>query len=1205
MLDQCPTSKKEGLPVEKPTAAALETSAATGKSYWRSLDELSGRAEFKEFLHREFPAYASELLDGSRRMFLKIMGAGLALAGAATVPGCRRPDHKIVPYNNQPEFVIAGKALYYATAMPLPGGGCEGLLAETYEGRPTKLEGNPLHPENLGKSSTSAQAQILDLYDPDRDAAVISAMAKERGEAFDVKPWGEFESFARSHFAGFDSTGGAGLAFLVEKATSPSRDALRDKIGKKWPKAKWLPYEAVDNEGELAGMRIAFGAAMKPVHDLSQAKVIVSFDRDFACGEGATLGESRGFAAGRYKDGPDGHQASGSSMSRVYTFESMMSLIGGQSDHRYAVRPSRIGAAVGALAKAVLARGGAAAAGSLGASLASGLASSGDGLPDAKVFEAIAEELAAHRGASVVMCGASQPAEVHALVAALNTALQNTGKTVRYIPIKGDAAVSSLASIGALAAAIDRGEVDTLVTIGCNPVFDAPADLGFAEKYKKVAHTIHLGYADETGQASTMHLARCHFLESWSDVESWEGVYSVVQPMIKPLFPSHNELQLLATIAGEGDTDPYATVRSTLRGRTGLIDFEKKWRRALHDGMVGPAGAPEAAASINMSAVGKAVSDAAATRHDGLEVVFQACPFVHDGRLGNNGWLQEVPHTVTKLTWDNPALMSPATARKLGISTDRHPVTNQYNHGHVVTLTVGGKSMDIAVWIQPGLADDTVVLHLGYGRRVGGRIAEGTGFNTYAVRSSSGMRIASGATIATGKASPYLLANVQDHWTMEGRDIFREVDHPRWKKFGDLDYLANKELQKDSYDRSRNVNFAGLLGMEGHAPANIDIYKGAQKRDQALRFTETDAAGDPLRDEKGNIVPIKNKYGKAIQQWGMSIDLTTCTGCAACVVACQAENNIPIVGKKEVAKGRELHWMRVDRYYATAPTGHADKDTLGIGGDADIAADPDMVVMPVTCVHCENAPCEVVCPVNATVHDEQGNNNMAYNRCIGTRYCSNNCPYKVRRFNFFDYGTKQFRGNFTGKDVVKDLPSVMQPPSEYFVPPRLREKKIEIATMQYNPHVTVRSRGMMEKCTYCIQRVNASRVETKLADLSHIPDGFVQTACQQACPTDAIVFGDIYDHAANDGKGSRVKQARTHGRSYQLLAYLNTRPRTTHMIRLRNPNPALVDEARRANWDMPLGHHHHESHGDEHHGSEPKGKGHVMSLPILTQGALA
>ena len=1214
MLDQCPTSKKDGLPVEKP-ATARDLSAATGKSYWRSLDDLAERPEFKEFVHREFPAYASELLGGSRRAFLKVMGAGLALAGAATVPGCRRPDHKIVTYNNQPEFVVAGKPLFYATAMPLPGGGCEGLLAETHEGRPTKLEGNPLHPTNLGKSSTLAQAAILDLYDPDRDAAVIAAMAEERGESFNVTPWNDFKTFARVHFPAFDATGGTGLAFLVEKATSPSRDALRDKAMKRWPKARWFAYEAIDNEGEIEGTRIALGSPMKVTHDLATAQVVVSFDRDFVGAEG-TISDSRGFAAARYKDGPDGHEASGSTMSRVYLFESMMSLAGGQCDHRYALKPSKIGAAAAALARALAAKG----AGPL-----SGLSSSLGGfsdqeLPAQRVFDVIAEDLLAHRGRGVVMVGASQPAEVHALVAAINGALGNAGTTVRYLPLKGDAAQSSLASIRALGDAIDANEVDTLVTIGCNPVYDAPADLSFADKYKKIAHSIRLGPADETGQASKMHVARCHFLESWSDVETWDGVYSVVQPMIRPLFPSNNELELLATVLNENDTDPYIIVRNTMRARAGVAvpDFERAWRRALHDGMSSPAPIAAQAPNVNTSAVGAALAGLARrpAAPTGVELLFQPSPHVHDGRFANNGWLQELPNTVTKITWDNPVLVSPATAKKLGITTDRHPVTPQYNHGQMVTITIDGRELKVPAWIQPGLADDVLVLQLGYGRRVGGRIAEGTGFNAYALRTTGMMRWAyiAGQTSVT-TSDPHLLACVQDHWTMEGRDIFREIDLPRWKKFGDLDYLGDKKLQKDSYDRSRNVNFAGLMGMEGHTPANRDIYSKAQKKDQALRFTELDDKGDPLRDAKGNVVPIKNIHGKPIQQWGMSIDLTTCTGCAACVIACQAENNIPIVGKQEVAKGRELHWIRVDRYYATAPTGHEQKDTLGIGNDEHIAADPDMVVMPITCLHCENAPCEVVCPVNATVHDEQGNNNMAYNRCIGTRYCSNNCPYKVRRFNFFDYGTKQFRGNFAGKEEVSALPKLMQPPSEYFVPPRLREKKIEVATMQYNPHVTVRSRGVMEKCTFCIQRVNAARVETKVADLSHIPDGFVQTACQQACPTDAIVFGDIYDSDCNDGKGSRVKQARNHPRSYQLLSYLNTRPRTTHKIRIRNPNPALVDDTRRALWDQPIGHHHHDSHehgsdgasgGHDSHSSEPKAKGHVMSLPVLnSKGVLA
>ncbi|MDX2114427.1 MAG: TAT-variant-translocated molybdopterin oxidoreductase [Planctomycetota bacterium] len=1212
VLDQCPSSHKEGKPVATP-ASARALSAATGKSYWRSLDDLAGTKDFRSFVEREFPAMASELLDGSRRHFLRIMGASLALAGAATVPGCRRPDHKILAYNRQPEDVIPGVPLFYATAMPLPGGSCEGLLAETYEGRPTKLEGNPLHPENRGKSSVRAQAAILDLYDPDRGPAVAEALTGEAGAAVKATPLADAVAQTREAFAQIGAAKGRGLAFLVEKTTSPSRDALRDRVlsAGKWPEARWFAYEAIDNEGELAATRAVLGGPAKALHDFSQARVVVSLGHDFlTCGAGVS--DSRGFAAARYRDGDAGHEASGSSMSRLYVFESMLTLTGGQADHRWAVRPSRIAACAMALARAVASKLDAAAARGLTDALGRAAASDGAGVPSADVFNAIADDLLNARGTSLLAAGEHQPAQVHALVAALNAALGNVGRTVRYVPLKGDAGQSSLASIRALKEAIDAGQVSTLVVVGANPVYSAPADLAFAESYAKVPLTVHLGEADETAAASKIHVARTHFLESWGDVETWDGVYSVVQPMIDRLYAgTASDLELLASLAGESDTDPYFIVRNTVRARAGNADFEKLWRRTLHDGM-SPAGQPRGPAmAVDFAGVARALAEPLPAAGDGLEILFLASPQVHDGRMANNGWLQELPDAVTKLTWDNAILMNPATAQRLGFSTDRHPVTPQYCHGEMMTLSVGGRSVDAPLWPQPGLADDTVAVHLGYGRRVCGRVARGSGFDFFGVRPGSGQGFASGVTVeaARGK-SPYLLATTQDHWTLEGRDILREVDLPRWQKFGDIDYLKAKDLQKDPYDRTRRLNFAGLLGMESHTPANVDMYEATQKNAYALRFTEEDENGNPLRDEKGNIVPIKNVHGKPIQQWGMSIDLTTCTGCGACMVACQAENNVPIVGKKEVAKGREMHWIRVDRYYSTAPTSEAQKDTLGVGDDSAILADADMMVMPVTCVHCENAPCEVVCPVNATVHDEQGNNNMAYNRCIGTRYCSNNCPYKVRRFNFFDYATKQFRGNFAGKDLTEKLPEIARPPSEHFVPPRLRQKKLEVATMQHNPHVTVRSRGVMEKCTYCIQRVNAARVETKLADLNLIPDGFVQTACQQACPTDAIVFGDIYDSWSGNGAGSRVKQKRGDGRSYQLLAYLNTRPRTTHMLRIRNPNPALVDASRRARWDHPLGHGHGGSDHSAPHGSgghEAKPEGHVMSLPILTpsRGALA
>ncbi len=1181
-------------------SVAGDTVAAAGKAYWRSLDQLAGTAEFKDFLHREFPTLASELLDGSRRHFLRLMGASLALAGAATIPGCRRPENHIIAYNRQPEEIVPGKPLYYATAMPLPGGGCEGLLAETFEGRPTKLEGNPLHPDALGRSSSAAQAGILDLYDPDRDPAVAAALAAERGQDLKTTPWTDFVSFAGGHFAGYDAAQGQGLAFLVEKTTSPSRDALRDRILAKWPKARWYPYEALDNDNALEGTRIAFGRPMHETIDLASAKVIVALDRDFLGGEGGTLGDARGYATGRYAPGSaPGRAAADSEMSRLYVIEPMMTLTGGQADHRWALKPSRVAAAAMNLANAVFSR--------LGSSVPQALASAvtgagavlgGSDLPGKESIDAIADDLIAHKGASLVVAGPTQPAAVHALAAALNVALGNLGSTVRYSPLKGDAAASGLASITSLAADIDAGAINTLIILGCNPVYDAPADLDFPARYAKVQHRIHLGQADETALASSMHLARCHYLESWSDVESWDGTYSVVQPMIQPLFPSTGELQFLATIAGETDTDPYTIVRNSLRTRLGPAGFETKWRRALHDGLIPATAAPAAAPGLNPDAVAAAMEslEAVSKPSGNIELLFLASPHVHDGRSANNGWMQELPHAVTKIAWDNPALAGPATMKQLGFATERHPLTAQYNHAYVASITSAGKTIEMPLWPQPGLAEGTVVVHLGYGRRVCGRVGAGTGFDAYPLRTTASMRIARGAQVAkaTGR-EPWLIATTQDHWTMEGRDIVREIDLAAWKKFGD------EQLQsKDPYDRTRDLNLAARLGMESHAPANIDIYKPKQKQTQAARFTEQDAEGNPLRDAKGNIIPIKNKYGKPIQQWGMSIDLTTCSGCGACTIACQAENNIPIVGKKELAKGREMHWMRVDRYYGTAATADTEKDTSGIGGDKDITADPDMVVMPVTCVHCENAPCEVVCPVNATVHDQEGNNNMAYNRCIGTRYCSNNCPYKVRRFNFFDYATKQFRGVYSGKPLAEQMPKALQPPSEHFVPPRLRQKKLEVATLQSNPHVTVRSRGMMEKCTYCVQRVNMARVETKLADLAHIPDGFMQTACEQACPTGSIVFGDIYDHDANDGAGSRVKQKRNDGRTYQLLSFLNTRPRTTHMLRLRNPNPALADAARKARWDHPF-HHEPASHGGaDTHSEQPKGEGHVMSLPLLT-----
>ncbi|MDI9637738.1 4Fe-4S dicluster domain-containing protein [Geitlerinema splendidum] len=753
------------------------------------------------------------------------------------------------------------------------------------------------------------------------------------------------------------------------------------------------------------------------------------------------------------------------------------------------------------------------------------------------------------------MAGASMPAGMHALACAANEALGALGGVVTYRPYGEDAGASSTQSIRDLAGAMGSGAVETLVVIGCNPVFDAPADLEFAAKYTRVPTTVHLGEnLDETAVASTWHVNRAHYLESWGDVSSWDGTISAVQPMIAPIFGGKTELELLGAVVGDEERDGYGMVRRTWREMTGLRGeaFEKAWKRALHDGFMAGSAPRAATPSVKRDGVASAARGVSVAGGE-MEAVFLPDAKLWDGRYANNGWLQELPHPTTKVTWDNPAMLSPATAERLGVkNTD------------TVEVTVGGRTMRLVAWIVPGLSDGTVALELGQGRATGGRLCVGTGFNTYAVRGSdapylatSGVSVRRASGSAADRAYAGVVATTQDHHSMEGRPIIREIDLAAWKKHGDTVFVS-----KDSYGNKRTLALGEQLGDMTHTPVNRDVYLERQRHSYRLK----------------NPVPGQNErqrqvYPTGLQQWGMSIDLTTCTGCGACVTACQSENNIPVIGKAEVWKGREMHWIRVDRYFA---------------GGVD---DPEMVVQPVNCMHCENAPCETVCPVNATIHGPEGTNDMAYNRCIGTRYCANNCPYKVRRFNWFDYATKDFKGGFG--QWGKGLPSDLMPKNEALVPPRLRAEISELETLQRNPNVTVRSRGVMEKCTYCLQRINRARVETKAQDLKGIPDGFFEVACQQACPSESIVFGDISDPA------SEASALRSHGRTYALLGYLNTVPRTTYMIRLRNPNPRI----RKPVEDPPALHHGEE--GGDHGGAKGgHGEGHAdgtkrLSLPVL------
>ncbi|MBX3367491.1 MAG: TAT-variant-translocated molybdopterin oxidoreductase [Phycisphaeraceae bacterium] len=1151
--DQCPSTKGKLTPdANRREPDRVNAGLAGGAKYWRSVEEFADCGEYRDFLEREFPAGASELDAASRRDFIKVMGASFALAGAATIPGCRRPDHKILAYSREvPEDVIPGKPLYYATSMPLPGGGAEGLVVETHEGRPTKIEGNPLHPINRGKASVWSLASILGLYDPDRlKQPAYQNPARGRLPA----SWDDFATWSKDHFATYASNGGEGLVFLADKKSSPTRDAMRDAVLKKFPKAVWSAYDAGEAEGATRGSEIAFGKPGREIFALSKARVILSLDRDVVEQEPASLVHARELAPTRAV------MTSHDEMSRVYMVESGFSHTGSNADHRFRVSPARIGAYAIAIARAVCERLGSGAS-SLGAAVAMATFEPGPDI-DQKFIDAVADDLVdgANRGRSAIMAGAAQPPAVHAIVHGLNALLGNVGNTVSYCQMSAEEASSSTASVAAVAEMLATGRATTLVMLNVNPAYDAPADLDFAARMAK-ATTITLSVdANETESISTWSLNGTHYLESWGDTIAADGTLSPTQPMIAPLYaPAHSDIELLAMIAGHSTTDGFEIVRATWKGVM-PGDFEKSWRRSLHDGVAPVSPRSPGAWPANMGAIAEAARTLAvgpAPSKDSLDIAFTTGR-IYDGRFANHAWLQELPDIGTRVVWDNPALVSPATARALGVEpvgySDKDPsriyTKPKYPHAQMATLAVGGRSMQVPVWILPGMADNTVLFPLGYGRRVcghvGGNESDPVGFDANRVRESKSGRIVRNVRL-TRSTGTHLIASTQNHWSMEGRTaIVRSVDLPAWKKFGDQPPVSEPD---PIYARKiKELSFAEKLGELSHTPPNIGIY------------------ANPLNESLVDPKP-GSRYSRG-PQWGMTIDLSSCTGCGACTIACQSENNIPVVGKKETAKGREMTWIRVDRYFI---------------GD-DINSPEAMYHQPVACVHCENAPCETVCPVNATAHGTEGTNDMAYNRCIGTRYCANNCPYKVRRFNFFDYAVTKFNGSYYGKDLMPGG----GPKNVNLIPPRLRQKLDEISRMKMNPDVTVRSRGVMEKCSYCMQRINAARVETKLQGLPGIPDGFFQVACQQACPSNAITFGDILDEA------SKVSKTRQNQRSYMLLGYLNTRPRTSHMVRVSNPNPKL-----RKPVEDPFHHGHgdhgHGDHGHDHDGhADAHGNGHAF-----------
>ena len=1074
----------------------------TGPQYFRSPEAMADSAQLQEWAEREFPAGASELtVAESRRDFMKLMSASFMLAGFG-LTGCRRPTEHIYPFGKQPEGYLHGVAQHFATAMPTRTGAIP-LLAKSSDGRPTKVEPNPLHPDQAG-TDQFAQASVLGLYDPDRAQHFRNkGNIAKRVDALDA-----LSQISKRAAA----NGGRGLAIIAESNSSPTRARLQAAIAAKLPNAVWATYDAVDSTIHTQAASLVTGKQVTPYFKFAGAKRILSLDCDFLGSEDEMYRYTRDFAKGRKIAKPDTAQGF-ELISRLYTVESLMTLTGFSADHRMRVAPSQVAALAAQLAAEVLKQSGRTSllnTSTLAASLK----------VDVTLKNWVAEcakDLVAHKGAALVVAGQGQPLAVHVLAHAMNEVLGAFGKTIELhdAPAAGKP----------LAAAVGA---ETVVVLGANPAYTASET--WSQIAKSAKTIVHLGsHEDETGKTATWHLPAAHYLESWGDARTSDGTVVAIQPLIAPLFAGLTEAEVLGHLLGNPIANSYSLTRETFAALTaGALD-EEKWKKFLHDGLLEGSAAPAVSGSFNWTAAATALGLVTATpapSKEKLEVIFHRDASVDDGRYTNNGWLQELPDPITKLVWDNAVLISRETATQLG-----------WKNGDVIAISANGRTVEGGIWIQPGMADFTLGLALGYGRKWG-RIAsfedKSVGFDAYPLRTGTAGFITGASAKSANRTHPFICT--QDHWTLHGRPVVREANVDQFLKKPD---------------------FAKHMDLDGHTeflPKNPDgsiknIYEHPYKTHPELASKS--------------------------HQWGMVVDLNACTGCSACVIACQSENNIPIVGKDQVAKGREMHWMRIDRYYAADPrkketgsilaafksnvTGsQGNPDTVNLVERDELQAtkrwidDPQVVTQPMMCQHCENAPCESVCPVNATAHDDEGLNVMAYNRCVGTRYCANNCAWKVRRFNFFDFNKRPIGGGKMADSFFKlDIglykgPAGVRPGDE-----------VDIISMARNPDVTVRMRGVMEKCTFCQQRIEGAKISQKVkAGASNdvvVKEGAIQTACQQACPAGAITFGNILD------PNSAVSKLKKQDRNYSVLGFLDNKPRTTYLARIRNLNPAMPE----------------------------------------------
>ena len=959
------------------------------------------------------PSVASQL---GRREFLQWMGAVTALL---TSDACLRPPgEKILPYTNQPEEVIPGKPLFFATAHPFRGTGI-GILAESHTGRPTKIEGNPTHPSSLGATDAITQACLLTLYDPDRSKEV-----KSQGKP---STWEAFSEALLKHAPQLKASSGAGLRILAEPTSSPSLLDLRKKILAQYPKAKWVQYDPVNRDHALDAAKMVFDKEVTTHYHFKNAKVVLSLDADFLTSGIESVRYARDFMSQR------GALASENSshMSRLYVIETSSTNTGALSDHVLRIKPSQFEKIMFALANNL----------GLSTPMLGGLTKE-----QGTWLSSLVQDLTKYKGESLVIVGDEAPLQIHALAHAINFLLGNVGHTVSYSAPIVLTEGTRLSDFKMLVSEMNRSAIDLLVILNVNPVFSSPGDIGFTEALSKVALSVHLGlYEDETAERSTWHIPQAHFLESWGDIRSSDGTVSVIQPLIAPLYQGKSAEEVLNLLRGQATQTVYESLRVYWRShllKTGTLDFEGAWRKSLNDGVI--AGTAEPVLSVSPHPVNqwlkvKNINTKAEETANELEIVFRPDPTIWDGSFANNAWLQELPKPMTKLTWDNALCLHPTTATALNLK-----------HGELVELSLKNKTVTLPIFLLPTQCEGVGLVHFGYGRQKAGRVGSGIGVNVYPIRFSDAMWVSHDSKIKPLHRQ-YPLASPRDHFNLnnEHRSIARSVLFD--------EFVKDREVLLKEREKEIPPDF-----MAPDIPSNLKQYA-----------------------------------------WGMSINLSSCTGCNACVMACQSENNIPVVGKEEVLRGREMHWLRVDRYF---PEPSKEKS------HSEVHA----MFQPVPCMHCETAPCEYVCPVEATPHSEEGINQMVYNRCVGTRYCSNNCPYKVRRFNFFQYS----------------------------------DQKTPSLKLLNNPDVTVRSRGVMEKCTYCIQRINAVRIQATVEGRS-IQDGEVVTACQQVCPTQAISFGNIKDPKATV---SILKQSPL---NYAMLEELNTRPRTTYLAQLKNPNQTM------------------------------------------------